>query len=81
MRTVDKVKHTYTSEDATSGIWLTEEDEPRAYCHWSWDEEDLELVVVKGVHSRRVKLPTEDSAARSVVLELPDIAKRIADEM
>jgi hypothetical protein len=75
------MQHRYTSEDGSSGVWLTAEENPCAYCNWYWDEEDLTLRVSKGYHSRRIKMPSEPSVTGDFVTMLPELAKRIADDI
>lgn len=76
------MRHQYTSEEQTSGVWITDGDEPRRFCEWTWDTNAHILRVRKGVYTR----PWSPHSVNPEVLaclanELPDIAKGIAEQM
>ena len=74
------MKHFYTSEDNTSGIWTTEGEVSRVLCDWWWDAVAKTLYVSNRQVTRSWRprrLEPED--LNRIISELPRIALEIAE--
>lgn len=78
------MRHTFTSDDRTSGTWFTlGEDPPRVFCEWRWDTPDGTLHVRRDgrLKTWRPCPLNTDEAMRRVMENLPWIALNIGEHL